>query len=374
MPIGDTKPEYHEPEDHDLRPPEQIALCLSGGGYRAMVFHLGALRRLNEAGYLHKLTSGGRVSSVSGGSITAAKLGLEWTSLTFDSEGVATNFEQLVVDPIIGVAQTSLDVGSFLEGLLTPGRSAGQELADNLNDLIFADRTLEHLPADDDGPRFVINATSLQTGKLFRFSRPFQGDWTIGLWRDPTTLISNAVAASAGFPPIFSPIDLSPTGTFDEATRGPNAGARYSSQHELADGGIYDNLGLETAWNSYRTILVSDGGGAFEPDANPPDDKLRHSVHIAKLLDHQVRSLRKRQVIAAYQSDDSVLGREGTYWSIRSHIDDYGLDDPLPFERTSRTWPWDVPTRLTALDDDVIADIANFGYAITDTAMRRWVL
>ena len=33
-------------------PAPGIALCLSGGGYRAMLFHLGALWRLNEAGYL----------------------------------------------------------------------------------------------------------------------------------------------------------------------------------------------------------------------------------------------------------------------------------------------------------------------------------
>src|SRR5262245_28221555 len=45
-----------------------IALCLSGGGYRAMLFHLGALWRLNEAGLLSQLK---RISSVSGGSITA---------------------------------------------------------------------------------------------------------------------------------------------------------------------------------------------------------------------------------------------------------------------------------------------------------------
>jgi len=46
-----------------------IALCLSGGGYRAMIFHLGALIRLNVVGLLMPLN---RVSSVSGGSITAA--------------------------------------------------------------------------------------------------------------------------------------------------------------------------------------------------------------------------------------------------------------------------------------------------------------
>src|SRR5208282_640505 len=50
------------------------ALCLSGGGYRAMLFHLGSLWRLNEAGLLRKLN---RISSVSGGSITAGMLGLQ---------------------------------------------------------------------------------------------------------------------------------------------------------------------------------------------------------------------------------------------------------------------------------------------------------
>ena len=46
-----------------------IALCLSGGGYRAMIFHLGALMRLNELGFLTRLS---RISSVSGKSLTDA--------------------------------------------------------------------------------------------------------------------------------------------------------------------------------------------------------------------------------------------------------------------------------------------------------------
>src|SRR4051794_2519427 len=79
------------PPDANEGPPEKgIALCLSGGGYRAMVFHVGALWRLNEAGILRKLR---RVSSVSGGSITAAVLGMNWAALAFDSAGVATQFQ-----------------------------------------------------------------------------------------------------------------------------------------------------------------------------------------------------------------------------------------------------------------------------------------
>lgn len=62
--------------DTSAGPPQKgCALCLSGGGYRPMMFHAGCLWRLNEAGMLAKLN---RVSSVSGGSITAGILGMNW--------------------------------------------------------------------------------------------------------------------------------------------------------------------------------------------------------------------------------------------------------------------------------------------------------
>src|SRR5262245_43262485 len=82
----------------DLRSPiEGIALCLSGGGYRAMLFHVGSLWRLNEIGFLPKLA---RISSVSGGSITAGLLGLKWTRLAFDARGISNVFEPEVGQPI----------------------------------------------------------------------------------------------------------------------------------------------------------------------------------------------------------------------------------------------------------------------------------
>src|SRR5438128_2694055 len=84
-----------------------IALCLSGGGYRAMLFHLGALWRLNEFGLLRKLA---RVSSVSGGSITAAVLGLHWRKLGFGSNGTATRFIEEVVEPVRTLAGQTIDV------------------------------------------------------------------------------------------------------------------------------------------------------------------------------------------------------------------------------------------------------------------------
>jgi len=83
------------------QPRPGMALCLSGGGYRAMVFHLGTLWRLNELGLLKGLA---KVSSVSGGSITAGMLGLRWNRLEFNAANTATNLEQLVVNPIRSLA------------------------------------------------------------------------------------------------------------------------------------------------------------------------------------------------------------------------------------------------------------------------------
>src|SRR5690349_7509890 len=53
-------------QDAHPRPRQGIALCLSGGGYRAAIFHAGALLRLNELGVLTKVDT---VCCVSGGSI-----------------------------------------------------------------------------------------------------------------------------------------------------------------------------------------------------------------------------------------------------------------------------------------------------------------
>ena len=83
--------------DDGSRPETGIALCLSGGGYRAMLFHVGVLWRLNEWRYLPRLA---RVSSVSGGSITAGVLGLAWSKLAFNASGVAQQFDTEVVRPI----------------------------------------------------------------------------------------------------------------------------------------------------------------------------------------------------------------------------------------------------------------------------------
>ena len=116
----------------DTRPPQAgIALCLSGGGYRAMLFHLGALVRLNQAGFLNHID---RISSVSGGSIAGGMLGLAWSKLAFDGNGVATNFTDLVTKPLRVLAAHTIDIGSVFSGVFGPGTVAA--ISDGDYDLI----------------------------------------------------------------------------------------------------------------------------------------------------------------------------------------------------------------------------------------------
>ena len=67
--------------------------------------------------------------------------------------------------------------------------------------------------------------------------------------------------------------------------------------------------------------------------------------------------------------------RSGTYWGIRSHVRDYHLRDPIarPSDETVHALA-EIPTRLRSLDPDVQMRLINWGYAICDTALRKWVV
>ena len=366
-------------EKVDSQLEDGIALCLSGGGYRAMIFHVGALWRLNEAGLLSKLT---RVSSVSGGSITAGVLGLHWKHLKFDDRGVVQNLN-IVFDAVRAFARRTVDAGSVIGGLLLPG-TIGDKVAKAYNKHLFQDATLQDLPADGEGPRFVINATNVQTGSLWRFSRPYMGDWQVGLIRNPTVPLARAVAASSAFPPVLSPValDVSP-GDFNQAPkdRGRLADtAPYNDEVVLSDGGVYDNLGLETAFKRCRTLLVSDAGQKMGDDPHPKGDWAQHAVRVMGLLDNQVRSLRKRILINAYRDKTgSDASRTGAYWGIASEFKDYLKDatkaggtlaDPLGIGGFDPKPLAEVKTRLKAMPDDLQERLINWGYAVCDTALR----
>ena len=133
---------------------------------------------------------------------------------------------------------------------------------------------------------------------------------------------------------------------------------------------MYDNLGLETAWKEYDTILVSDGGGKMAADAEPHTDWVRHALRINELIDNQVRSLRKRQVIGSFQSGE----RKGTYWGIRSDVTDCPATGALPCPVGQTSVLAEYPTRLAKVLDTMQERLINWGYAICDAAMQAHVI
>ena len=359
-PQGAASPVRQTPSDTKPKLKPGIGLCLSGGGYRAMVFHVGMLWRLNETGYLMKVD---RISSVSGGSITAGVLALHWNKLKADPK----EFANFVAD-VRKMASQTIDIGSVLEGVFGPG-TVSNKIQDAYDKTLFHGATLQDLP--DDPPRFVINATSVQSAVLWRFSKPFMADWRVGQVKNPRIPLAAAVAASSAFPPVLSPatLDLKKYGCVFE----PNSGADlqkdpYTSTAVLTDGGVYDNMGLETVWKEYETVLVSDAGGHIAPEEDPHRDWARHAFRILDIIDNQVRALRTRQVVDAFKA-----GRPGAYWGIRTNIADYGIATPLncPLEKTLALA--EIATRLKAMDDTQQEQLINWGYAVCDAALRKYV-
>lgn len=367
---GTAAPVHYLESDEGKEPEDGIALCLSGGGYRAMLFHIGVIWRLNEIGWLPKLN---RISSVSGGSITAGVLAMNWDKLDFQDK-VAVNLAEQLVIPIKKLASRTIDVSSVMTGTLWFG-TIGDKIADSYRKYLFRDATLQDIVDEVPGvsPRFVFNATNVQSGVLWRFMKPYMRDYRVGEVKNPVIDLAVAVAASSAFPPVLSPVelDLDPE-DFTPGSGKDLQGDEYRTQVVLTDGGVYDNLGLETAWKRYRTILVSDAGGGFAAEADPARDWVRHAVRVLLTIDNQVRSLRKRQILEAFTA--KIPTRKGAYWTIDADsAKDYQVVTPLdcPFEKTSLLAAID--TRLKKLDQPTQEKLINWGYAVADLGMRQYV-
>jgi len=245
------------------------------------------------------------------------------------------------------------------------GMPLGVQLTAAYDRLLFHRRTVVEAlsapggaaaPGEPSWPTFVINATDLRSGDLWRFSPDRSLDSGAGGPEEAS--LAAAVAASSAFPPILGPA--------------------HRPGSTLVDGGVYDNLGLEPAWTSCRTVLISDAGGAFKAEGGslfgvPWDwrDWGTQSMRVLKAIDHQVRELRKNQAVAGFEAPaDSREYRRGAFWGIRSHVVDYPLDDPIPFEPRYASSLADTPTRLAKTTEEVQKGLINWGYAICDTAMR----
>lgn len=349
--------------DPEEEPTDGVGVCLSGGGYRAMLFHTGVLWRLCETGWLRQVD---RISSVSGGSMTSAVLATAWAELTSSADPRAA-FGELVADRVRALASRTIDRPSIITGLLSPYSTIGEQVEDELRRHLLGDVRLGDLPYR---PMFVFNATNIGSGKLVRFSRYALADWRVGRIVDPDLRLSTAVTASAAFPPFLSPYRLDLTGASWVDDEGNDlTTADYRDELALTDGGVYDNMGLETAWKRCRTLFVSDAGGTLAADPDPDKDWAQHMLRVTQVLDHQVRSLRKRQVIDSFGAGR----RDGAYVGIRSDIGNFRAPGALDAPYAATTELADLKTRLKELPARDQERLVNWGYAVADAGLRAHV-
>ena len=339
---------------------ETIGLCLSGGGYRAMLYHVGALVRLNELGFLSQIKE---IASVSGGSITAGVLARAWSTLHFNNEGKATNLIEELAEPLIHFASVGVDIKAAFLGLL-PGYTAANVLEKAYDRHLFHHTTLQDLP---DKPRFTFMATNLQTGSGWRFAKDYAADHRVGRINHPGLSLARVVTASSAFPPFLSPVRIK----FDPGTVQPMVGADlhrppFTQVAVLTDGGVYDNLGLERVWKRCRTILVSNAGRNIPEIGSPTGRWVGQFFRTLGLIQQEAENSRKRILFGM----NNLGQRKVAFWGIDTPIAAYGLADTISVTLEATTIAANMRTRLNPFSPAEINLLLQVGYAGADASLR----
>jgi NTE family protein len=221
---------------------------------------------------------------------------------------------------------------------------------------------------------FVFCASNLESGVSWEFEvgpnhTARLGDYRTGQAPSGKATIAQAVGASSAFPIAFPPLVLrfeDPAAFEGGAPEVPLASKRAIP---LTDGGVYDNLGLEPVWKSHEIVMVSDAGAPFGMVENPGNDFVSRLTRCQAIVDNQSRSLRKRWLLSMFLQ--GVM--KGAYWGISGNHREYGLAGSQGFEGAALELIGSVRTDLDAFSAGEIACLENHGYAMADTALRRWL-
>lgn len=361
----------HARETYLPLPPEErvgLALCLSGGGFRAALFHLGALRRLNELGVLGRVD---KLSAVSGGSIFAAHLVEAIPDWPAPGAIIpASDWETRVAQPFRAFTAKNLRTIPILTRLLPWNWFRTQSMVEALarREAALTQRKLPDLPTR---PVYLFCATDMVYGTYWVFAQERMGDnWYVGYRRPaPAWPVARAVAASSCWPPVFNPLPLrlrpdQYTGNQEDVSTKERAA--HMAHMALTDGGVYDNMGLEPVWNNSESLLVSDGGGTFHYTWGW--GLIRRILRYQDIVQNQARAVRKRWLMSNFIG--GVLS--GTYWGISTKVEHYGLAGAPGY---SKALVDDILTRIRtdedAFSDAEIAVLENHGYLLTDAAIAQ---
>lgn len=236
-------------QSSDQQQPHFIGIALSGGGSRAANFSAAVLEQLDNIGILREVDV---ISSVSGGGLTAAYYALhaedpQWPVLR---KKLRTDF--------FSIWERECLMPPNLFALLFSDRDKTDVLADVFDETLFDHAKYSALKPN--GPRFLANATDLTGGgHRFVFSdEKIRGELHSSL---ADIRISNAVAASGALPGIFDSLTLQRYRP-DEivpSSYSPSRSWEQPSYVHLVDGGLSDNLGIETLIESAFYSLYGEG-------------------------------------------------------------------------------------------------------------------
>jgi predicted acylesterase/phospholipase RssA len=238
-----------------------IGLALSGGGSRAAAFHTGTVNALNELGLLEDLDV---ISSVSGGSIFAAA----WMSAKWRGIDLSTFIKSIQHELTLGFITRS--IRPRIVKLICPWYTRSNLLAETFDYSLIKGMTLKDLPIH---PMLCMNTSVMNTGQVGKFNRDGFSSTGIRPLNQaqassnpvltlPDFSVSLAATASAAFP-----IGLPPVYLKSEKHIPKNWGCADEGTHcrlALTDGGVLENLGVQTLLKSKRfgawDIVISDAG------------------------------------------------------------------------------------------------------------------
>jgi NTE family protein len=329
---------------------KRIGLALSGGGYRAAVYHIGTLRKLKEMRLLDKIDV---ISSNSGGSITAAVYCLNSNNFdqfeTIMTKGLKKNmilrllvswrftpifliilaiptlvwifisgFWALLALPVLGI------ILGFFQFSLLPF-SKGNERS--YRKIFHGSATLGDLP---DSPRLVINSTNVETGRPFTFATDKMTDSTYAYpdngnkgvnFKHQNFPIAKAVAASSCVPFAFSPVTIG-RAHFKDKTDFTRIRPR------LVDGGVYDNQGIHKlafSRSSYAcdVIIVSDAGNKM-PFRNTYRNVLALLIRVSDVFMNRIKNVQMIDLLFdSIESKDREIAYHSLGWDYSMSIDEF---------------------------------------------------
>ena len=224
----------HETGMDDLR----IGIALSGGGIRATIFHLGVLKWMAENEMLEKLSY---ISSVSGASLCIGLVyscnDLKWPSSSQFIQNVLPQMEDILLNNDIQKTALLRVFPFWLTRRV------------NILAKVIEQKWGIHgtMPELEGRPTWCVNCTTYETGKRFLITRKKMGDYVVGYVNEHHFPLSEAMAASAGFPVLIGPYKLKRS-NYEWNSSGYTPKKPFVAKgrcYHLWDGGVYDNLGLE---------------------------------------------------------------------------------------------------------------------------------